>query len=92
MTASWKWNGAVAPQRVHEPEVEVPAYAACGTRNKWVARMLDILLHGVSTRNYKAVIPEMAETGGVEIGGEPAVGPGFQRPRWKRCSTGVSTT
>ena len=27
--------------------------------------MLDILLHGVSTRNYKAVIPEMAETAGV---------------------------
>ena len=27
--------------------------------------MLDILLHGVSTRNYKAVIPAMAETAGV---------------------------
>ena len=28
------------------------------------ARMLDTLLHGVSTRNYKAVIPKMAETAG----------------------------
>ena len=27
--------------------------------------MLDILLHGVSTRNYKEVIPAMAETAGV---------------------------
>ena len=27
--------------------------------------MLDILLHGVSTRNYKQVIPRMAETAGV---------------------------
>jgi hypothetical protein len=27
--------------------------------------MLDILLHGVSTRNYKDVIPGLAETAGV---------------------------
>jgi putative transposase len=46
-------------------EVEVPAYAAMQNRTAMGARMLDILLHGVSTRNYKEVIPAMAETAGV---------------------------
>ena len=46
-------------------EVEVPAYSAMQNQEAMGARMLDILLHGVSTRNYKAVIPEMAETAGV---------------------------
>lgn len=46
-------------------EVEVPAYAAMRDQEQMGARMLDTLLHGVSTRNYKAVIPEMAETVGV---------------------------
>ena len=46
-------------------EVEVPAYSAMQDQKPMGARMLDILLHGVSTRNYKAVIPEMAETAGV---------------------------
>ena len=46
-------------------EVEVPAYAAMQNRGVMGARMLDILLHGVSTRNYKEVIPAMAETAGV---------------------------
>jgi len=46
-------------------EVEVPAYSAMQNQEQMGARMLDILLHGVSTRNYKAVIPEMAETAGV---------------------------
>jgi len=46
-------------------EVEVPAYAAMRDQKQMRARMLDTLLHGVSTRNYKAVIPEMAETVGV---------------------------
>jgi transposase-like protein len=46
-------------------EVEVPAYAAMQNPTPMGARMLDVLLHGVSTRNYKAVIPEMAETAGV---------------------------
>lgn len=46
-------------------EVEVPAYAAMRDQKQMRARMLDTLLHGVSTRNYKAVIPEMAETAGV---------------------------
>lgn len=46
-------------------EVEVPAYAALQNRTAMGARMLDILLHGVSTRKYKEVIPAMAETAGV---------------------------
>ena len=46
-------------------EVEVPAYSAMQNQEQMGARMLNILLHGVSTRNYKAVIPEMAETAGV---------------------------
>ena len=53
-------------------EVEVPAYAAMQNRGAMGARMLDILLHGVSTRNYEEVIPEMAETAGsLALGGEP---------------------
>jgi hypothetical protein len=43
-------------------EIEVPAYAAMQNQTPMWARMLDILLHGVSTRNYKEVIPAMAET------------------------------
>jgi transposase-like protein len=46
-------------------EVEVPAYAAMQNPTAMGAHMLDALLHGVSTRNYKAVIPTMAETAGV---------------------------
>jgi len=44
-------------------EVEIPAYEAMnsGAGN----RILDILMRGVSTRNYHEVIPEMAETVGV---------------------------
>jgi len=34
-------------------EVEVPAYAAMRNQEQMGARMLDILLHGVSTRNYR---------------------------------------
>ena len=46
-------------------EVEVPAYAAMQNRGAMSARMLEILMRGVSTRNYKEVIPAMAETAGV---------------------------
>lgn len=49
----------------HSREVEVPAYAAMQNPTAMGERMLDILMHGVSTRNYKQVIPEMAETAGV---------------------------
>jgi len=46
-------------------EVEVPAYAAMQNGEQMGARMLEILMRGVSTRNYKEVIPSMAETVGV---------------------------
>ena len=46
-------------------EVDVPAYAAMQNRGTMGARMLEILMRGVSTRNYKEVIPAMAETAGV---------------------------
>ena len=46
-------------------EVEVPAYRALQTNSTLAARMLDILLHGVSTRHYRHVLPEMAQTVGV---------------------------
>jgi transposase-like protein len=47
-------------------EVEVPAYAALQRRTDLGARMLEILMHGVSTRHYEKVLPEMAETVGVK--------------------------
>lgn len=46
-------------------EVEIPAYAAMHDDQRLSDRMLDILMHGVSTRKYAAVLPEMAETVGV---------------------------
>ncbi len=46
-------------------EVEIPAYAAMRTHSRIGGRMLDILMRGVSTRNYGDVLPEMAETVGI---------------------------
>src|SRR5713226_7313464 len=46
-------------------EVEVPAYQALRSNSTLASRMLDILLHGVSTRHYRQVLPEMAQTVGV---------------------------
>ncbi len=46
-------------------EVEIPAYAAMQTHSRIGGRMLDILMRGVSTRNYREVLPEMAETVGI---------------------------
>ncbi len=46
-------------------EVEIPAYAAMRTHSGIGGRMLDILMRGVSTRNYAQVLPEMGETVGV---------------------------
>jgi len=43
-------------------EVEVPAYEALRTHSRLGERMLEILMRGVSTRNYAQVLPEMAET------------------------------
>jgi len=46
-------------------EVEVPAYQAMHNGEQMGARMLEIAMRGVSTRNYKEVISTMAETVGV---------------------------
>ena len=46
-------------------EVEIPAYTAMQNGALMGARMLEIALRGVSTRNYQEVIPAMAETAGV---------------------------
>jgi transposase-like protein len=46
-------------------EVEVPAYQALRSNSTLAARMLDILLYGVSTRHYRQVLPEMAQSVGV---------------------------
>jgi len=44
-------------------EVEIPAYEAM--KNGLGSRLLEILMHNVSTRNYQRVIPEMAESVGI---------------------------
>ena len=46
-------------------EVGIPAYEAMQDQPRLGARMLDILMRGVSTRHYRGVIPEMADTVGV---------------------------
>ena len=48
-----------------EGEVPIPAYEVMRSDKKLGSRMLEILLRGVSTRQYRAVLPEMAETVGV---------------------------
>lgn len=46
-------------------EVAVPAYAAMQSDAHLRARMLSIVMRGVSTRNYQEVVPELAEGCGV---------------------------
>ena len=46
-------------------EVPVPVYEAMQKETATGERMLQILLNGVSTRRYRRVIPEMADTVGV---------------------------
>jgi putative transposase len=52
-------------KRPRSQEVEVPTYAAMQNPTPMGKRTLNILMHGVSTRNYKQVIPQMTETAGV---------------------------
>src|SRR5690554_4767681 len=47
-----------------DAEVPIPAYEAMQTKGVG-GRLLHILMRGVSTRNYKEVLPQMAETAGV---------------------------
>lgn len=46
-------------------EVEIPAYEALRKDERLADRMLGILMRGVSTRNYREVLPEMAQQVGV---------------------------
>jgi transposase-like protein len=46
-------------------EVTVPAYEALVVNSQLGRRILSILMKGVSTRSYKSILPEMAETVGV---------------------------
>lgn len=43
-------------------EVPIPAYEQCQRDDGLADRMLDIVMRGVSTRQYKPVLPEMAES------------------------------
>ncbi len=46
-------------------EVEIPVYEAMNAGGELGRRMLEILMRGVSTRDYEHVLPEMATTAGV---------------------------
>jgi transposase-like protein len=48
-----------------QAEIEIPAYEALRKDQRLADRMLGILMRGVSTRNYREVLPEMAEQVGV---------------------------
>jgi len=46
-------------------EISIPAYEALVINSRLGSRILEILMKGVSTRKYKEVLPQMAETVGV---------------------------
>jgi len=46
-------------------EVSIPAYDTMRADSRLGQRMLSILMHGISTRSYKAVLPQMVDTVGV---------------------------
>jgi len=46
-------------------EIDIPAYEAMVMNSRLGQRILEILMNGVSTRKYKEIIPEMAQTVGV---------------------------
>jgi putative transposase len=52
-------------RHVADGEVEVPAYAALQNQADLGAHLLNVLLRGVSTRQYRDVLPAMVETVGV---------------------------
>ena len=57
------------------------AYQAMHNGEQMTARMLAILMRGVSTRNYKEVIPIIAETKGGQVGCDSACGRRFRGRR-----------
>jgi transposase-like protein len=46
-------------------EVEIPVYEALQSNSRLGSRLLEILMRGVSTRNYQEVLPAMAESVGM---------------------------
>jgi len=46
-------------------ELRIPAYEAMQTNSRLGQRILSILMHGISSRSYKEVLPQMANTVGV---------------------------
>lgn len=46
-------------------EVEIPAYEAMKNNGRLSEKILSMMMHGISTRSYSQVIPQMAETVGV---------------------------
>ena len=45
-----------------DKEVPIPAYEAMLAHSSLGRRILEILMNGISTRNYRKILPEMAET------------------------------
>jgi len=45
-----------------DKEVSIPAYEALLTQSHLGRRILEILMTGISTRNYREILPEMAQT------------------------------
>ena len=45
-----------------DKEVPIPVYEAMVANSPLGRRILEILMHGISTRNYRKILPEMAET------------------------------
>lgn len=54
-----------SPQAGQTAELEIPVYEAMRKDAKLADRMLAILMRGVSTRNYREVLPEMADQVGI---------------------------
>lgn len=53
------------PRQGGMAEVEIPAYEAMRKDARLADRMLGILMRGVSTRNYREVLPKMADQVGI---------------------------
>jgi len=46
-------------------EVSIPVYEALVTNSRLGSRILEIMMEGMSTRKYKQILPQMADTIGV---------------------------
>ena len=53
------------PRAGESGEVEIPAYTALRGDRRLADRMLELVLHGVSTRKYEPVLPAMADQVGI---------------------------